>query len=175
MAFTFFPAEFFSVIIFGFALGNGQGFPLVSLNQFSKKNNLTYMIGIMSELPIDGFGNGMSLIADIDKLFQIIVCQWSYGFKKTTPALFPSIEQIFFGFVSVLKFYIAMSPGFLTVFGQKVGPSAQHIADQMFYNYGNAVGIFGKFFLHFFKAELFKGFVAKVFIILKLFDSTCQV
>ena len=64
MLITFRLREFVRVVGGGVSFGNGKGGPSVVADHFANENDLSYMIRIMSELPVDGFRNGMSLVAE---------------------------------------------------------------------------------------------------------------
>ena len=71
--------EFIGIKLFGFPFGYGERCPLLS-QHFPDKNDLSDMIRIMGQLPVDGFQNRMALIADVDDFGQIVFLQGSERF-----------------------------------------------------------------------------------------------
>jgi len=74
------------------SFGNGKRGPTFC-RHLSDINDLPYMVGIMGQLPVNGLHDGMSLLADINDVFQVFRLQIAKRLEKDQPALFPLLQH----------------------------------------------------------------------------------
>src|SRR5690606_6886533 len=126
------------------------------------------MVGTMGQLPKDRRNRPVFLPTDLDLGGKVFRTQGAQVVKETLPGLFPMADHFGFGGRGFQEFGIPVTPGLFTVLGQKMGPSAEHIARQMFGENGNGiVGLPGPP-MDGLVTELRKGFVPQGFVPLEL-------
>ena len=124
----------------GAPLGYGQGLPVPAADHFSNIYDLSHVMGVMGQLPIDRIDGKQGLVADIDGTHQIVFREAAEGSEEAVPALFPLLYQLLAAVMFLQgEFSLAIAPWFFSIFGEKIRPSADHIAAEVFYNDGDAV------------------------------------
>src|SRR5258708_31274997 len=79
----------------GCSLGYGKALPILITYHFADIYDLTHMMGIMGQLPVDRVNGEERLMADMDGLQQIFFFQGSERIQQAGPTLFPKLQQLF--------------------------------------------------------------------------------
>ena len=91
---------------------------------FGQEYQLTNVIRVMHELPIDGLKNGEGLASYRNGSFEIRRTKWSHSVKEDLPASFPAVEEMFPGIIgSQDELGVPAAVGLLTIGSQKISPS----------------------------------------------------
>lgn len=97
-----------------------------------EKYNLTDMIGIVRELPVDGLQHGVRFTTDGDGALHIFWAQRFDGREYERPARFPPAHDIVAGrFGNQLEFLVTMAVRLLTVGAKKIAEARTHVASHV--------------------------------------------
>jgi hypothetical protein len=73
----------------GLSARHAQTHPVDILEVLGQKHNLSAMVGVMSNLTIDGLRDRMEFSANGYRPVQIVLREWFQRSENTLPALFP--------------------------------------------------------------------------------------
>ena len=85
------------------------------------------MVRIMGKLPIDRLEHCVTFVADVDDAFKIVVRQAVQCSEEAAPALLPFRHHQRARPEGIVEFRIAITPCFLAIGGEEVGPPRPHI------------------------------------------------
>src|SRR5690606_37507198 len=88
----FLSGKFFVIILKRLVPWYRQTVPFSLFQQFGRIDHLPYMIRVMTQLPVNGIHDGMSLITDIDDLPQLLRWRESSAANKQSQPSFHSFS-----------------------------------------------------------------------------------
>ena len=105
-----------------------------------EKDDLADVIGVVSDLAIDGLEDGVRFAADGDGAGEIGVGERGESGEEDFPAGFPKGEEFGAGRGRGFEFGVAIAGGLFTVGGEEVGPTGAHVAGEMLDDDGDGIG-----------------------------------
>lgn len=76
----------------GGAAGHAQRLPAISREMFRQQHNLSYMVGIVRQLPVDGLQHRVRFAPNGYRAGQIVVGKGRQGSAEAGPALPPKLD-----------------------------------------------------------------------------------
>ena len=114
----------FFVELFRLPFRYTKAFPVRFDMAFGQENQLTNVIRVVRELPIDGLKNSEWLASYRNGSFEIRRTKWSHSVKENLPTNFPAVEEMFTRIIgSQDELGVSAAVGLLTIGSQKISPS----------------------------------------------------
>ena len=107
------PPKNFLVILNRSPAGNTQTHPMLVLQLFPDVHDLPDVVGVVRELALDGFHDGVRLVSDRDCFHQVVMRKRDQSGKQNLPACLPTGDQVLFRSEAAFKFLV-FSPSFFT-------------------------------------------------------------
>lgn len=167
--------EFLRIVGRGVAFGNRQRHPIRSGQHLPQKDQLPHVIGVVRELPVDGFGHRMALVADVHRCGKIVGRQRIEGLKQASPAFLPFGQNRRPRLQVVLKLRLPVPRRLLAIGMQEIGPARQHVPPQVLHDGGHAVAVGMVLPKQLRVADLREALFAEHFVVRELFFCAFQI
>jgi hypothetical protein len=105
-----------------------------------QKHDLTHVVGIVGQLPIDRFHHSVRFTTDGDRLLEILPADGRDRPDRQLPTRFPARQETLPGVrFFALELPVALAVGLLAIACQKIGPARPHVAGQVLHDQSDAV------------------------------------
>jgi hypothetical protein len=128
----------------GLAARDAERLPLAGLgggHVLGGENDLADVHGIVGDLPIDGLHDGVRLGANQHLAADVAFHERFEGVENIFPASAPHGHEFIAGLRSVFELGVAIAVRLFAVGGEKIAPARAHVADHMFDDHGDGVGL----------------------------------
>ena len=113
---------------------------MVAAKMFGEENDLADVMGIVSDLAIDGLHDGVGFAANRDGFREVSVGKRFERVKDPFPACVPLFHQLGACRCGRFEFRVAIAVGLFAVGGKKIAPAGAHVAGHVFHDDGDGIG-----------------------------------